>query len=1142
MDKHSPNFTACQININTLSSHCHMAVDKYIHDRNIDVLALQEVGFNSITNGSNIFTNRATFMNAKNENCSGVLLSIAHEMEPAKIQELMAPNLDCVWVSIKINSIQYLIGSVYARPENIKGSKTSKTLEDLLANIKLGKEWCDKNKHQGMLVYGDYNARSFNWGDVKENNRGKQLSKFIVNENMVVCTPSDKTFVCTSTSDHSQGGSVIDLVLGHGKILDKLNQQWIDYETELFTGAPGRGHYPVFQTISLNRKGDTNMGTSTKMDLENTDWQNWQDTLDEEIEEVHKSIESFTNPLALWEALSGVINRTNTKALCTKKISKHSKPYWSESLSTLSKEVQYARKSMKARYTPVNKEKLSNAVEKFKEELILHKNMWVRKRAEALNTANATEFWKRYKTVFGCTSEKSISNLRKNGKLATNNSDREELLFNTFFEGEHLENQPHDSNHNASITLELNQIKHMNWNIESPPNNPESQETEKDSINMNGMVTVQEVKRSIKEQGSSGKSPDPDKIHPRMLKNFTPKAIDVLCKLINLAMDTGIWPWNNNCVSFLRKDGKPDYGVPGAYRPITMSSYIGKIGERILENRLRNHCIYHNIIDESQEGFREKRSTTRYLYNLVSSLHEIKRRKLCAIILFIDFEKAFDSVAIPDLIVKLHRYGVQGKILRLINNFLCHRKVCLIVNGCIGAARHCKQIGLPQGSVISPLLFIIFIADLIDPRHMPDTLKALSQVHKFADDGTVLTVADNLQQCKEQMQMICDYLFTWCKRWKMVINCAKNKTEAIILKTKNITSTLDIPKLKIGNQEILYVAKTKVLGVILDKDLNFKPHAASVISSCWYIWHHLKRNSRREWGINLANMTLLFKTLILSKLLYGSPVWLYPNRGMFQDFWARAILGITGSEYHPKNSLASLAIQLPPLEVLNQIVCLKFALKCLSGTDELRSCMLQLDENTKHPYYRHCLYVKQFLNWKRSSRINVKTLNLIDIEPSEFIYTKEQMKIYTNTVWKNRTDLNELETEHQKLFNPATYGQAWLFNKTSTRKEDSILMDFLHGHATRFSNFAVKVKHGNSNRNTCKHCKDSSDSPQHQLLHCIAFEGQERSSFKERLTNHSKFNLEVILSDDSDIYDKFRNVVKFISNKPDVDLGIIDTP
>ena len=612
-----------------------------------------------------------------------------------------------------------------------------------------------------------------------------------------------------------------------------------------------------------------------------------------------------------------------------------------------------------------------------------------------------------------------------------------------------------------------------------------------------------------------------------MIKNFTSEAIEILCRLINLVLETGLWPWEHSCVSFLRKDGKPDYGVPGAYRPITMSSYIGKIAERILEKRLRKYCDLHNIIDDSQEGFRERRSTSRYLYNLVSSLHEIKRRKMCAIILFIDFEKAFDSVSIPDLIVKLHRLGIQGKILRLINNFLCNRKVRLLVNGFIGESRPCKLIGLPQGSVLSPLLFIIFVADLVDSRFLPAELKPFTQAHKFADDGTVVTTAENINMCQIQMQKICDYLQAWCKQWKMVINCSKNKTEAIILNTKNKSCTQKIPNLKIGDQEINYVEKTKVLGITLDRNLNFRAHAASIISSCWYVWHRIKNNSRREWGINIANMTALFKTLILSKLLYACPVWLDQNLNLFKDFWARAILGLCGAEYHPNNNIASLALQLPPLEILNQIVCTKFVLKCLTGVDDLRSCILQLDENTKHPYYKHCIQVKNFLKWKKASTCSARSIHLIDIDPSEFQYSKEQMRIYTNSIWKSRIDLNGLEGEGLKVFRPDVFGRTWIFQRTSTRKEDSIYMDFIHGHAKRFSNFATKVKGGNP---YCKYCNESHDSPEHQLLHCNMLKCQQTEELKESLAlEYSNFNIEVLLTGDDTITDKFRKAVNAIA-------------
>ena len=143
---------------------------------------------------------------------------------------------------------------------------------------------------------------------------------------------------------------------------------------------------------------------------------------------------------------------------------------------------------------------------------------------------------------------------------------------------------------------------------------------------------------------------------------------------------TGNWIWDTSRVSFIKKSDKETYMKPGSFRPITVSSYIGKGLERIIERRLRKFCDTFNVLDEEQEGFRPERSTNRYLYKLISSLHEAKQKRLNAILLCIDLEKAFDSVWIPALIVKLNRIGIEGPVLDLINNFLVCRKVSLIVN------------------------------------------------------------------------------------------------------------------------------------------------------------------------------------------------------------------------------------------------------------------------------------------------------------------------------------------------------------------------------------------------------------------------------------------------------------------------------
>ena len=176
-------------------------------------------------------------------------------------------------------------------------------------------------------------------------------------------------------------------------------------------------------------------------------------------------------------------------------------------------------------------------------------------------------------------------------------------------------------------------------------------------------------------------------------------------------VQSGFWLWGTSNITFIRKEGKSNYSEPGAYRPITLAPYFGKILERILDNRLKVMMGISGAIDDCQEGFIKNRSTTRYLFRLLCNLSEVKQKRLTSIVLFLDFQKAFDSVHLPTLTVKLYKLGVDGRFLNLIHNFLFNRRVHLKVNKYVGRARPCLAFGLPQGSVLAPFLFILYVTD-----------------------------------------------------------------------------------------------------------------------------------------------------------------------------------------------------------------------------------------------------------------------------------------------------------------------------------------------------------------------------------------------------------------------------------------------
>jgi hypothetical protein len=600
-----------------------------------------------------------------------------------------------------------------------------------------------------------------------------------------------------------------------------------------------------------------------------------------------------------------------------------------------------------------------------------------------------------------------------------------------------------------------------------------------------------------------------------MIKAFGPRARSVLLDIFNGILLSKEWVWDKSKIIFLKKPDKDSYLKPGSFRPITISSYIGKIMERLIENRLKQFCFDRDVIDDEQEGFLPQRNTNRYLYKLIGSLKDAQQKKLNAIILCIDLEKAFDSVWIPGLIVKLRRIGVNGPLLHVIDSFLCNRKVALTVNNQSGSHRACGLFGLPQGSVLSPLLFIIFISDMLSFRGNPncsDLLQSHSNYFKYADDGTITFIHKSLKVCHEIAQEACAEIYSWCQRWKLAINCAKNKTEAIILqhKGKNTINPKSLQNLKIGDKEILFVKKSKVLGVIIDENLDFKNHASIQLRNCWYTWYTLCKNTTTVRGLNQSSLTTLFKSVVLTKLMYAAPIWLQYNLHFFTDFWSRAILKISGSEYHPPRLVAETALGLPPLKLQLNEISLKFVIKNLQDPN-FKSIFYQLEETKRHPFHNHIKELQDYITWKRSCTASAKdtrnkNCQIADISEAELYYTRQTIRDYTNHLWtlhvKYSLDPESQIVEEIEDGNLHIQGNTakHLFPRTSNRWFDSKVISLLHGNSIDFRKFKCTItKKGNPYCTLC----GTYDDAYHQLYECTKFSCEYRDlipAFKDRKT------------------------------------------
>ena len=258
------------------------------------------------------------------------------------------------------------------------------------------------------------------------------------------------------------------------------------------------------------------------------------------------------------------------------------------------------------------------------------------------------------------------------------------------------------------------------------------------------------------------------------------------------------------------------------YRPISLLPIFGKIFEKCLYNTLYHYFESNNLFSPHQSGFRKHDSC---VSQLLAITHEIYKNfdaspTLETRAVFLDISKAFDRVWHEGLIFKLKSYGIKGPLLALIVSFLKNRFQRVVLNGQCSTGKEVLA-GVPQGSILGPLLFLIFINDL------PDRLE--SNVKIFADDTSLFTVMVDSLRSSELLNSDLNFIADWAVQWKMSFNPDPSKQAVEVLFSQK-TSIIQHPVLTFNNDVVCSKDSQKHLGMVLDKKLTFSHHLREKIS------------------------------------------------------------------------------------------------------------------------------------------------------------------------------------------------------------------------------------------------------------------------------------------------------------------------
>ena len=1060
----------CSINICGVSERSRIPLDKYAHDGNYDLLAIQETGSVSIDKIS--LSNMSTIVDSNEAKNRGVALYAQNNHSITKLEEISknVKNIDSCWGLTVINNTRYIVGNVYVKLGDVKG------ITSVLDMLHKAQQMNTKLKSEGVILLGDMNARHPMWGDSTTNEYGKTLFDKLDHSQYTLLAADSPSFLCAN------GSSYIDLMIISINLSNKIISVKTDAMVELFTGAPLRGHVPVI--VSITNSVAPVQPPRERMCIKNMNWSEWSQDIESAVEDSREYLNSIEDPQILLQFIDNTMNSATEKYGTKKIISCHSKPYWNSKLSELSKNLRSSKKDYTNRNTDTNKDKMLQIKLEFDEERKRACREFIMKKAHNLNAAESQQFWKEFKQIVTANTNQSVNPLDDgDGGLITEKEGKEQLLFSTFFEGKHMEGADFDEQFYEEIN---NQYENIISNTDDDTEN-------EDSVELNTDITETEIRNSIKNYKTSGKSFDNHGNHPEMFKHLGPLSLNLILILFNLCLHLKLWVWQNAEVIFLRKEGKKSYALPGSYRPISITAYLGKLLEKIMSIRASKFMKKKNCFDPYQEGFTEKKNTIRYLNRLILSIKSDIQKGKTVICLFLDFEKAFDSVWKKGLIVKLFKLGFRGKFLKLINHFLASRKVTLNINGNKGELRNCSEFGLPQGSVLSPILFKIFMLDFLEDINDDNT-----ELYKFADDGTIKITADTTAECLINLQKVLDAVNSWASKWRMKINCLPNKTEVMCFSTAENDRSLVPQQFKLGNEKIKLVKNTKVLGITIDEELTFSDHSQDVYKKLITRWNLIQVYCNRNWGFTQRVMVQLIRTLFLSCLFYGSHLWMsQKNMKDINCLYYKILKSTIGAVFNVRQSISEIILGIPPISIQNKVNQIKHYLKIITSKvpeDPLVTTIQKITSSNIIPadMYQVLRAVYKFLRWK--SQLRPEDFTQEDetiIQQSDYtkfyllsqrcgLYTKDLIKKYTEILWASSIENEYLNDGHSAI--PIPSCTPLQLNPATDRKTEVLLMSLFYDN--NLMN-AFLYRHGIRDiPNPLCHCGSEEQTSGHVVLRC----------------------------------------------------------
>ena len=439
------------------------------------------------------------------------------------------------------------------------------------------------------------------------------------------------------------------------------------------------------------------------------------------------------------------------------------------------------------------------------------------------------DWWATLKSFISPQTNTTIPPLESNGNTYVDDNDKANLLNN------HFQNQTILNEQNAVL----------------PPLPPPAYQSQLSTLVLTPLE-VESVLKGLK----VGKASGPNGLSNRILKELSSQLAQPLCSLFNQSLRSGIMPATYKEANVCPVPKKGDLSSASNYRPISLLNSESKVFEKTIFKHLYTHLQGNNMLSSFQSGFIPGDSTVNQLTYLYHTFCEALDSGKEVRAVFCDISKAFDRVWHAGLLYKLEAAGVTGEVLNWFKSYLSDRRQRVVLPG-VSSNWNYIRAGVPQGSILGPLLFLLFINDIVNDIG--------SNIRLFADDTSLFIIVNNPHDAATCLNSDLDKITRWAATWLVTFN--PSKTNALLLSRK--LDTLH-PPLFMQHVQIQEVNSHKHLGIYLSDDCSWHQHINYIKDKAW---SRINIMRKLKFKLDRKSLETIYLTFIRPLLEYGNNIW-----------------------------------------------------------------------------------------------------------------------------------------------------------------------------------------------------------------------------------------------------------------------------